>query len=145
MSVNSVMIQGNLTKDPERSTTSGGLEIGKISIAHNTKTKGQKVTYFFNVTVFGKTAEMLQYFQKGSEIIVEGKLTQDKWVDKKTGANRSAVNIIGNLIHFTAKPKQDNAVLDVGATMGNTMPAEAKGDFTQISEADFLEDDEVPF
>ena len=80
MNVNKAIIVGRITKDLELKTTNSGTKILSFSVATNYVYKdqqGNKVenTEFHNVVTFGKQAETIaQYFVKGKEIYVEGRL-----------------------------------------------------------------------
>lgn len=106
MSLNSVNIMGNLTRDPELKYTPAGKAVCSLSIANNrvyTK-NGEKVTEvsYFDVEVWGVVAEnCAKYLFKGSGIIVEGRLRQDRW--EKDGKTQSRVRISANSVHFLPK------------------------------------------
>ncbi len=106
MSLNSVNIMGNLTRDPEIRYTPAGKAVCNISIANNrvyTKNSERvnEVSYF-DVEVWGATAEnCAKYLTKGSGIIVEGRLRQDRW--EKDGKTQSRVRITANSVHFMPK------------------------------------------
>lgn len=109
MSLNSVNIMGNLTRDPELKYTSSGRSVCNLSIANNRvyTANGEKVTEvsYFDIEVWAATAEnCAKYLTKGSGIIVEGRLKQDRW--EKEGKTQSKVRIAANSIHFL--PKRDN-------------------------------------
>lgn len=110
MSLNSVNIMGNLTRDPELKILPSGKSVASISIANNriyTK-NNEKVTEvsYFDVEVWGPMAEnCAKYLKKGSGMIVEGRLKQDRW--EKDGKTQSRVRIVANNIHFM--PKRDGA------------------------------------
>ncbi len=94
--VNKVVVIGRLTRDLELKFTSGGMAIGNVSIAVNRRTKNGEQwveeASFFDVSLFGKTAEGLKpYLTKGKQIAVEGELRQDRW--QQDGQNRSKVYI----------------------------------------------------
>ncbi len=106
MSLNSVNIMGNLTRDPELKYTPSGKSVCSLSIANNRvyTSKGEKVTEvsYFDVEVWGPTAEnCVKYLKKGSGIIVEGRLKQDRW--EKDGKTQSRVRITADNIHFLPK------------------------------------------
>src|SRR5271170_2855232 len=111
MSLNSVNIMGNLTRDPEMKFISSGKAVCSLSIANNrvyTK-NSEKVTEvsYFDVEVWGIAAENCsKYLTKGNGIIVEGRLRQDRW--EKDGKAQSRVRITANAVHFMPK-KQHNA------------------------------------
>ncbi len=106
MSLNSVNIMGNLTRDPELKYTPSGKTVCSLSLANNrvyTK-NGEKTTEvsYFDVEVWGAAAENCnKYLTKGSGIIVEGRLRQDRW--EKDGKTQSRVRIIATNIHFMPK------------------------------------------
>lgn len=106
MSLNSVNIMGNLTRDPELKYTNSGRSVCNLSIANNrvyTK-NGEKITEvsYFDIEVWGVIAEnCAKYLSKGSGIIVEGRLKQDRW--EKDGKTQSRVRIAANNIHFLPK------------------------------------------
>ena len=95
--LNCVFIVGRLTRDMTLTYTSGGMAIGKFSLAVNRKKKSGEQwideASFFDVTCFGKTAENLkQYMTKGKQVGVDGSLHQDRWQDD-SGQTRSRVVI----------------------------------------------------
>ena len=106
MSLNSVNIMGNLTRDPEIRYTPSGAAVCSLSIANNrvyTK-NNEKVTEvsYFDIDVWGASAENCsKYLTKGSGIIVEGRLRQDRW--EKEGKTQSRVKITANAVHFMPK------------------------------------------
>ena len=110
MSLNSVNIMGNLTRDPEMKYIPSGKAVCNLSIANNriyTK-NGEKVTEvsYFDVEVWGVVAENCsKYLTKGQGVIVEGRLRQDRW--EKDGKTQSRVRISANNIHFL--PKKQNS------------------------------------
>lgn len=113
MSLNQVAIYGNLTRDPEVRTTTGGTVVCDLSIASNEKYRskaGETVenVHYFEVTVFGTTAENCgKYLEKGRPVNVTGRLAQDRWEDKETGKNRSKVYIIANQVQFLGTGKSE--------------------------------------
>lgn len=95
--MNNVNLIGNLGKDPEIRYQESGLCIAKFSLAYNRVQKGEKTTDWFEVTAFGKTAETVaNYVKKGEKVAIEGRLQQEKWVDRESGGNRSRVVLICN-------------------------------------------------
>ncbi len=103
MSINRVVVSGNLTRDPELRSTGSGMSILKMGLAVNDRVKenGEWTDRpnFFDVTVFGARAESLSRFlSKGSKVAVEGKLRWSQW--EKDGEKRSKVEIIADDIEF---------------------------------------------
>ena len=119
MSLNSVNIMGNLTRDPEMRYLPSGTGVCTLSIANNrvyTKDgQRQNETSFFDVDVWGAQAENCsKYLSKGSGVIIEGRLKQDRW--EKDGRTQSRVKIVATSVHFL--PRRDGA--SPGAVGGET-------------------------
>lgn len=101
--INNVVLIGNCVRDVAISYTQGGMCIGKLSLASNRSVKqngqwGAEVSYF-DVTIFGKTAENLKpYLIKGQKIAVSGLLKQDRW--EKDGHKFSKIGIIANIVQL---------------------------------------------
>ncbi|MHC3995702.1 single-stranded DNA-binding protein [Thiomicrolovo sp. ZZH C-3] len=95
---NTVILVGNLTRDPELKYTQGGLAICKTGIATNRKFKkqnGEQVdeTMFIDITFFGRSGEIVnQYLRKGSKVLIEGRLMLEQWTDQN-GQKRSKHSI----------------------------------------------------
>ena len=102
---NKVILVGNIARDLELAHTGSGLSVVSNSLAvSNIRTvNNEKVedTAFIEFTVFGKSAETLaQYQSKGSNILIEGRLVQDNWVDKESGKNRSKLKVLAERVQF---------------------------------------------
>jgi single-strand DNA-binding protein len=102
---NSVILMGNLTRDPELKHTSSGSAVCAFGIAINSKYKSKsgeqkEEADFFDIEAWGKTAELCsQYLKKGSPVLIEGRLKQDRWEDE-SGQKRSKVKIVCNGVQF---------------------------------------------
>lgn len=100
---NSVRLIGNLGNAPEVKTIADNKKLAKFSMATNETYKneqGEKVTetYWHNIVVWGKLAGIAEkYLQKGSEVAIEGKLTNKSYTDKD-GNKRYITKIIANEI-----------------------------------------------
>ena len=85
---NKVQLIGNLGNNPEIKTLEGGKKLAKFSLATSEtyrNAQGEKVkeTQWHNIIVWGKVAEIVEkYLTKGSEVAVEGKLTNRSQNDK---------------------------------------------------------------
>lgn len=110
--MNRVILMGNLTRDPE-TQNAGGTTVTRASIALNEKYKDskgeiQEVVSFIDLTIFGKRGEAFaKYLRKGSYVALEGKLRQERWDDKETGAKRSRVKVIVDDWNFTHASNKD--------------------------------------
>ena len=78
-----IIIIGNLGKDPEMRYSPNGQAVTSFSLASNRTSKGNdgqqvKETTWFRITVWGNQAESCnQYLKKGSKVLVEGRLIPD--------------------------------------------------------------------
>ena len=91
--MNTVSIEGNLTRDSELKYTTNGTAVLKFSIASNDKMKDQEEVIFIECVVFGKYGESLsQYLTRGTPVLVIGSLKQDHWVDNQ-GNKKSKIYI----------------------------------------------------
>jgi single-strand DNA-binding protein len=111
--MNSVNIIGNITRDIEVRFLQSGAAVADASIAVNDRVKRgadwvDEVSYF-DLTLFGKTAEVAcEYARKGTKVAIEGRLKQDRWQDKDSGANRSKVKIVVDRLHLLgSKPAEE--------------------------------------
>jgi single-strand DNA-binding protein len=102
--LNSILIEGNLVRDPEITYSPKGVAICKFTIASNRFYKAedeyQKEVSFFQVTVWAKQAELCsEYLSKGRGVRVVGRLKQDRWQDTD-GKSRSKIEIIAEHVEF---------------------------------------------
>lgn len=98
---NRVTVVGRIVHTPETRTTPTGMLIVKFSIAFNHGFGDKQTQHYFDVKCFDKTAEKVRdtFTGHGGAVLVEGRLAQEKWDDKKTGDKRSRVEIIADRVH----------------------------------------------
>ncbi len=98
---NSVRLIGNLGQDPEIRTFDSNKKLAKFSIATNESyknEKGEKVeeTVWHNLIAWDRTAGVVEkYLTKGSEVAIEGKITNRTYTDKE-GTKRYVTEIVVN-------------------------------------------------
>ena len=94
--MNKVVQIGRMTKDAELKYLPGsGTAVANFSIAVDDGF-GDNKTFFFNIVVFGKSAEaVVNYTHKGSKVAVIGKLTTRTW-DAQDGTKRYATEIVAD-------------------------------------------------
>lgn len=118
MSVNKVIIIGNLGQSPEVKFTPSGQAVCNLRIATNEVWTGkdgakQEKTEWHNVVLFGKTAELAgEYLEKGKSVYIEGKLQTRKWTNKE-GKDQYTTEIVGQEMKFIDSPKSDNKTASV--------------------------------
>jgi len=105
-SINSVVIVGNLTRDPELRATPSGTSVCSLRVAVNDRVKdpntgewGDKANYF-DVDVFGGQGERCaQYLNRGRQVAVSGRLRWREW-ETQDGQKRQAVSILADNVQF---------------------------------------------
>jgi len=139
------IITGNIVRDPELRATSGGTQVCSFSVAVNYNyvqngEKKEQVSYI-NCSAWGKAGEVIaQYAKKGSGILVSGRLSQRAFEDK-TGAKRSATEIIVEDFNFLGGGSSDGS-----SSKSFSAPSESTADIVPDDIPDEPIDlSEVPF
>jgi len=109
--LNRVILVGRLVKDVELRYTPTGLAVAKFSIANNDSymqnQERKEIVSYFDIVVWGNMGiNCDKYLRKGSSVIVEGKLRQNRWVDQTSGKNQSKIEIVADFVHFNSSPQQ---------------------------------------
>lgn len=116
MSINKVLISGNLTRDPETRRTAGGTAVLSFGVAVNDRAKNQQTgewedrPNFVDCVMFGTSAEAVgRYLSKGGKVAIEGKLRWSQW-QAQDGSKRSKLEVIVDEIEFMSRgERQGNA------------------------------------
>lgn len=144
---NKVILMGNLTRDVEMRTTSGGQSVANFSLAVSRSWKGQdgqqqEQTSFINCVAWGKVGEIIeQYTNKGTPLLVSGRLDQRSYEDKD-GNKRTAVDVVVEDFNFIGGGRGD----DSSSSPRSSAPAK-KSDDVVIEDIDDKPIDlsEIPF
>lgn len=98
---NTIVIAGNVGKDPEQRVTQNDKKITNFSIASKT---GKDKTSWFNVTCFGKTGDFVtEHVKKGTLLYVTGTVEISKGKDDKY-----YTNVIAERVGFLGAKKQES-------------------------------------
>ncbi len=107
--INTVALQGNLTRDAEIRYTQTGFAVGKFTVAVNDRRKNSQTGQweddpsFIDVKLLGPRAEKLApYLTKGKRVTVQGKLKQERWEDRKSGQARSYLYVLVDELEFAS-------------------------------------------
>lgn len=137
MSINQVLITGNLTHDAELRQTQSDLSILKFRVAVNERKKNQATgewenfPNYVNCTMFGSRAEKLQqYLTKGLKVAVNGRLSYSSW--EQDGQRHSKLEVLADNIEFMTSRNKD-------AQQPATQPQ------AQVYTAAPMADDDIPF
>lgn len=126
MSINRVVISGNLTRDPELRSTASGMPVLGFGVAVNDRRKNQQTDEwedypnFIDCTMFGARAEKITpYLSKGTKVAIEGKLRWSQW--EKDGQKRSKIEVIVDELEFLSR--RDDALAPAPVAGSATAPA----------------------
>lgn len=98
MSINRVVLLGNMTRDPELRRTGNGKAVTNFTLALNRYNNDE--ADFVDCVCWERIAEnTAQYCYKGSKVAVEGSIQTGSYVDKD-GHNRKTVNVLCNRVEF---------------------------------------------
>lgn len=116
---NKVILMGNLTRDPELRYSEKGSPVCEFTVAVNGFDKDD--VYFGAVVCFGATAENTgKYLQRGKSVLIEGKLKNESWEDRKNGEKRSRTRIVASTVLFVGNGEKMQC--EQPATANNTIP-----------------------
>ncbi len=143
--VNSVVIMGRLTYDPELRTTPNGISVVRFQVAcdRNFQRSGEeRKADFIDVTAWRQTAEFIsRYFHKGSMIAVEGSIQTENFTDQN-GNKRKSVQVVANNVSFCGSKAESG-------TNSNPAYSQPAPSYASADNSDFEEivddDDDLPF
>ncbi len=141
MSYHTIILVGNLGRDPEMRYTPSGQAVTNFSVAVNdnfTSSNGEKVerTIWVRVSTWGKQAEICnQYLKKGRKVLVEGRLVTDPntggprvW-ERQDGTKSASFEVSAQTVRFLSQRGEDEGA---GAP-----PGEAAGQASDTEDIPF--------
>lgn len=158
--LNHIVIMGRLTRDPELRRTGSGIAVAGFTVAvdrdYSSKDGGEKETDFIDCVAWRQTGEFVsKYFQKGSMIVVSGRLQIRGWTDKDGNKRRTAEVVADNCYFGESKRSNEGNSSpsngSYGAYSNNPAPSYGGGYSAPASapDSDFamLDDDDaqLPF
>lgn len=121
--MNYVQVAGHVGKDPEVRFTPDGKKVTTFSVATNKKKKGQDITIWYRVTVWGDQFEKLMpYIKKGSGVVVVGDLEARLYTDKE-GRPQISLEVSAWNIGFSPFGKSGTGASTGGASTGSSTGA----------------------
>lgn len=111
--LNRIVLMGRLTRDPELRHTGNGTAVASFSLAverdFKDKSSGQRVTDFIDVVAWRNTGEFVSnYFTKGRQAIVEGRLQMREWQDRD-GNKRRTAEVVADNVYFADSNKREES------------------------------------
>lgn len=135
--MNKVILTGNLSRDPELTTTNGGVSVCRFTLAVQRRfqnSEGERDADFLNVVVWrGQAENCHKFLKKGSKCGVVGRI-QTSSFEGQDGNRRYVTEIIADEVEFlTSKAGGDNSAVEV------------KDEPKKVAELEPIDDDTLPF
>lgn len=111
MSLNKVILMGNMCADPELKQTQGGVSVCSFNIAVNRKYSkdGKAEVDFITIVAWRQQAEFIcKYFKKGQAIVIVGELQTRNWTDNQ-GNKRYATEVVADEVSFGGSKEVQSA------------------------------------
>lgn len=155
MSINKVILVGNVGKDPEIRHLQGGASVATITLATSERYKdrngeSREQTEWHTVIAWRQLADLAEnYIRKGTQLYVEGRIRTRSW-DDQNGQKRYATEIQADTIQLLGR-RGDNA--GSGQSYGqpqpsqHTQPQPVQQTTPMVNPADLTDDgtDDLPF
>jgi len=143
--INSVVIMGRLTFDPELRTTPTGVSVTQFQVAVDRSFQRQgeeRKADFIDVVAWRQTAEFVsRYFRKGSMIAIEGSIQTDNFTDN-SGNKRKSVRVVANNVSFCGSKAESG--VNTNPAYSQPAPSYASADNSDFEEI-VDDDDDLPF
>jgi single-strand DNA-binding protein len=138
--LNSVLLEGNMVRDPLIRSTQRGASVCNFTIASNRYYRQdsslEKAGGFFDVEAWGKLAEACgNQGRKGRGVRVVGRLKQDRWTGND-GRNHTKVAIVAEHVEYRADFKEADGPASEAATLAGEIDSKG-GDEFNIRPGDF--------
>lgn len=106
MSVNKVILLGNVGVDPRMHYPTKDSQLAFFSLATNERTAGVERTEWHNIVMTGRNAETAERFiRKGTRLYLEGKLRTRMWTDK-LGIQRTTTEVYVDTFELLGRTKE---------------------------------------
>lgn len=139
--MNSIIIKGRLTADPELKRTQSDTAVCSASVAVDRPYSKDKETDFFTVVFWRQTAEFVsKYFSKGQEILVQGEMQSRHYTDKEDN-KRIVWEIKADRVEFCGSKGQSGN----GEAPAPAKSSSKKAPPPTIENDDDFDDDDLPF
>jgi single-strand DNA-binding protein len=109
--MNTIVVAGNVGRDPEIKYAPSGLAILKFSVADTSGKDEKKKTTWHDIVVFGEQAEnVVNQIGKGRRVVIVGKL-QIETYDKKDGTKGKRVEVIADEVAVSLRWSSESAAI----------------------------------
>ncbi len=122
-----ITVLGRVGKDPETKEFETS-KVAKFSVATSAKVKGEEVTTWYSIEVWGKLADIAaQYVKKGNEVLIEGVPRIETWTNKD-GETKANFVINCNDLTLVGSRNQEPTQQAQSAPAHEPLPQEETGD-----------------
>ena len=154
-SFNQAIIMGNLTRDPELRSTTGGQQVASFAVATNrtwnsASGERQEAVEYHEIVAWGKLGELAsQYLSKGRKVLIVGRLQTQSW--EKDGVKRQRTEIVASDINFLdgrSDASDSDGQYNSAPAAPAARPAKAKNDevvIQDLDESSSINLDDIPF
>lgn len=138
--MNKVILIGNLSRDPELTTTNGGVSVCRFTIAVQRRfqnAEGERDADFINIVVWRAQAENChKYLRKGSKCAIDGRLQTSSY-EAQDGTRRYVTEVVADNVEFVGARRDD----EDSATATRSEKTSSK----PVAELEPIDDDSLPF
>ncbi len=139
--MNKVILIGNLSRDPEITTTNGGVSVCRFSLAVQRRfqnAEGEREADFINIVVWRAQAENCHKFlKKGSKCGVVGRIQVSSY-DAQDGSKRYVTEVVADEVEFISSSRNNS---EGGETYEKVSPKAS----APVAELEPIDDDSLPF
>tara|TARA_Y100000385_G_scaffold53492_1_gene50912 strand:- start:3798 stop:4238 length:441 start_codon:yes stop_codon:yes gene_type:complete len=144
VSLNKVILMGNLGKEPETRTLESGVVMCRFPIAtseiYKNRKSGEKTSHteWHNVVLWRGLAEVAEkYLNKGDKILIEGRIRSRSWEDKESGQMRFITEILADQMQMIGSIKRNSSSEDFNEAQEPTE--------SFIQESPIEQEEDLPF
>ncbi|MBU0934210.1 MAG: single-stranded DNA-binding protein [Spirochaetes bacterium] len=144
--LNSIIVEGNLVRDPLLKSTPNNHDVCSFSVASNrfyrVNDQNEKEVSYFDVETWSKLAQTCgNNLRKGRGVRIVGRLKQERWLDQ-AGKTQAKIKIVAEHVEFKPQPKKEAGALESGSPE-NDQTIDAAEDSAEISEETMLQSEAV--
>lgn len=141
----SVVVVGNLGKDPEIRATGSGKKVASFSVAVDQGFGDNKKTEWVSCLAWEKLAEFAEkYLKKGKTVALSGTLQTSSWDDKASGQKRYKTEVVARDIQFMDTRSSEGGQRSNTAQPRQQAAPQARA-AAPVEDSAFISDDDIPF
>lgn len=144
--LNSIIVEGNLVRDPLLKSTPNNHDVCSFSVASNRfyrlNDQNEKEVSYFDVETWSKLAQTCgNNLRKGRGVRIVGRLKQERWLDQ-AGKTQARIKIVAEHVEFKPQPKKDSETMEEAGQTEDSMIT-ATEDSAAVTEETMLQSEAV--